>query len=212
MALTMARLGQRTNGPLHAAAKLHMAVALAGLLAMASGTESVHARTFSVGLLDASTIFDDARPDISYLDPARVHTLLVTGDVGLVRKVNLTTVDQDDFRWPFRQVNDLLGAADLTLINLEGPLVPDCPLRSTGFTFCGDPRNVQGLQFAGVDVAALANNHMYNHGESGLRSTREILDRVGIEHFGYGQPAVVQRDEVRFGFLSYEAVRTWVDR
>ncbi len=208
----MARLGQWIDGLVPAAAKLSMTVALAGLLAAATGTGGVQARTFSLGLLDASTIFDEARPDISYLDPARVHTLLVTGDVGLVRKVNQTTVDRDDFSWPFRQLKDVLAAADLTLINLEGPLVPDCPLRSTGFTFCGDERNVQGLQFAGVDVAALANNHMYNHGESGLRSTREVLDRAGIEHFGYGQSAAVQRDEVRFGFLSYEAVTRWVDR
>jgi poly-gamma-glutamate synthesis protein (capsule biosynthesis protein) len=179
---------------------------------LGSPAERAEASDWPLGLVSLDTVFGETRTDLTDLDPTRLHTLLVTGDVALVRMVNVTTLERDDFEWPFREVASLMRAADLTLVNLEGPLVPDCPLRYTSLVFCGDSRNAAGLEFAGVDVAALANNHIFNHGQVGLESTRRVLEQAGITYAGHGVVAIHQVDDVRFGFLSYNAVGETVDR
>ena len=203
----------RAGGPaVWSAARVLVAALLIAVFALEAGGDRAQATDWRLGLVSIETIFAETRPDLTDLDPTRLHTLLVTGDVGLVRMVNVTTVQQQDFTWPFRQVANLLRAADLTLINLEGPLLLDCPLRYSSLVFCGDPRNVAGLRHAGVDVAALANNHIFNHGQAGLESTRRILEEAGITYAGHGVVAIHQVGDVRFGFLAYNAVGEAVDR
>lgn len=178
---------------------------------LAAAWGQVHAVPPPLGLLSLDAIFAEPRRTYPDLDESRLHTLLVTGDVGLVRMVNVTTVESDDFTWPFLEMAEPMRAADITFINLEGPLVPGCPLRTSGLVFCGDPRNVEGLAFAGVDVAAVANNHMFNHGQAGLDATRAILESEGIGHAGYGLGATIEHEDVTFGFLSYNAAGQAVD-
>lgn len=193
------------------AARLLAALAISFATILAPGT-AARADGDALGVVSLDTIFAETGRDVSTLDPERVHTLLVTGDVALVRMVNVTAVTLDDFTWPFHHVAEFMRDADIAFINLEGPLVPGCPLRRTGLVFCGDPRHTEGLRFAGVDVAAIANNHMLNHGPTGRASTRDALDAAEIAHAGYGEPAIVERDGLRFGFLSYDAVWFPIDR
>ncbi len=156
--------------------------------------------------LDLDWIFAENRPGHVGLDSDRLHTIVFTGDVGLVRMVNVTTVTSGDFLWPFRETAYLIRGADLAIANLEGPPVPGCPLRYTSLEFCGDPRNVQGLQYAGIDLAGLSNNHIRDHGQPGLDSTRDILEAAGIDHAGNGVASLQTIGDVRYGFLAFNAL------
>lgn len=129
-------------------------------------------------------------------------TIIFTGDVMLGRSVNKNIVTRNDPTWPFINVASVLSAADITYINLENPLVENCPIIVTGFKFCGNLDNVKGLQYAGVDVASLANNHATNYGKDGLDSTIKILDAHGIEPVGLGSPVSIERGGQVFTFLS----------
>lgn len=111
-------------------------------------------------------------------------TLISTGDVGLVRDINERIIRKNDPNYPFAKIADYLKSADLTITNLEGPLIKNCPLILTGFTFCGESTNVQGLVTAGVDAANLANNHTTNYGLDGLAQTKNALEKAGIVPFG----------------------------
>ncbi|MBI4058311.1 CapA family protein [Candidatus Gottesmanbacteria bacterium] len=114
-----------------------------------------------------------------------VWSLVITGDVIPSRVTNLKMVERNDFSWPFVNIAGILKDADLTLINLESPLLANCPVTNEGFTFCTDARFRETLKDAGVDVANLANNHTLNYGWEGLGETEEHLDAVGIETTGY---------------------------
>src|SRR5258708_3564152 len=61
-------------------------------------------------------------------DPSRIRTLLVTGDVIPARGVNYFATTRRDFLWPFRRTADYTKNPDITYLNLEAPLFPDCPL------------------------------------------------------------------------------------
>ena len=111
-------------------------------------------------------------------------TLISTGDIGLVRYINYQIQKKHDPNYPFTEISNYLKDADITITNLEGPLVTNCPNIITGFNFCGQDTNVKGLIFAGIDAATLANNHSTNHGLEGLNETVNILKSNGITPFG----------------------------
>lgn len=118
------------------------------------------------------------------LDPGKIITVIATGDVIPARSVNFQVVQRKNFNWPFEKTVDVLKSADITFINLETPLLVDCPVTQEGMVFCGDYRNVEGLTFAGVDIASLANNHAGNRGKKGLEATANLLAIKGIQTTG----------------------------
>ncbi|MBI4098386.1 MAG: CapA family protein [Candidatus Levybacteria bacterium] len=111
-------------------------------------------------------------------------TLISTGDIGLVRDVNYKIIQAKDPSYPFLKIADYLKDGDLTVGNLEGPLIDNCPIIREGFTFCGQSSNASGLTYAGIDAMNLANNHSTNFGLSGLEESEKILRSNGIVPFG----------------------------
>lgn len=119
-------------------------------------------------------------------------SMVITGDVIPARVVNIQMIKRNDFSWPLRGIKEPLQNADLTLIDLEAPLLVNCPLTNEGFKFCGDARFAAALADAGVDVANIANNHSLNYGWDGIRETEEELSKVGINTTGfYNQKSVI---------------------
>jgi poly-gamma-glutamate synthesis protein (capsule biosynthesis protein) len=115
-------------------------------------------------------------------------------------------VTYGDFLYPFRRTADFLRSGDITLINLESPLVSGCPVTDEGMSFCGDPRAVQGLRYAGVDVACTANNHIGNYGDAGIRETWSHLRAAGIAPCAFGTVARKTIRGLSFAFLAYNCV------
>lgn len=132
--------------------------------------------------------------------------LIATGDVIPARMVNFTTTSQDDFTWPYRNTADFLNSADITFINLETPLLTNCPIYTTGFTFCGEDKNIQGLKFAGVDVASLANNHAGNFGLNGVEQTQQLLEKNNILATGVDRPVYKTTKGIKFAFLGFNDI------
>ena len=76
-----------------------------------------------------------------------------------------------------------------------------------------DPQHLAALRRAGFHAATLAGNHIYDCGPNGIEDTVAELRAQGIATTGAGmnldearRPAIVERDGVRFGFLSYNCV------
>jgi len=99
-----------------------------------------------------------------------------------------------------------MRSADITYINLEGPLVSNCPLTDTGMKFCGQLANVEGLVGAGVDVASLANNHASNYGQAGLEETVQALQTSDIAVTGRGSPAILTKNNTLVSFVSFDDI------
>lgn len=167
--------------------------------------------------MDESPFWSDV---FTYRDPETVLEsrspedviIMATGDVLLARTINSRMVRLEDFTFPFVNVRGLLSQADVAWVNLETPLVSDCPIRFVGMRFCGDPRGVEGLVYAGIDIANLANNHAENHNEKGVIETEQILTDAEIEVTGLSKPVIMLVHGKRIGFLGFNdasAVR-WI--
>ncbi len=158
--------------------------------------------------LSLDRIFSDDHSSAQAIPADRRRTVIATGDVLTARSVNSKIVAANDFTRVFAKTADTLKKADLTLINLETPLIANCPLTNEGMLFCGDTRNVQGLVFAGVDIASLANNHAGNHGLAGTQETAKVLTEAGISPIGTTESGPVYKEirGVTFAFLGYNDI------
>jgi len=130
--------------------------------------------------------------------------VLLVGDVMLGRKVMLESQKKKDFVYPFRKVASTLSTSDIVFINLENPMVKDCPYTYAGFKFCSPPESAEGLVSAGVDVVNLANNHSMNYGQAGINETLEILGDKEILATGLGELKVLEKQGTSFGFLGFD--------
>lgn len=133
--------------------------------------------------------------------------IVATGDVMLGRAVNVRMLEEG-YTWPFEETKELLSGADITLINLESPFIDPCPKRYGGMTLCAPKEAVEGLVYAGVDVANIANNHILDYGYMDSTGyTARLLEESGIEWSNEDHLAVLEREGLRFGFLGINLIR-----
>ncbi|HUQ03831.1 MAG TPA: CapA family protein, partial [Kofleriaceae bacterium] len=96
---------------------------------------------------------------------------------------------------PFEGVKALLQAADLTMVNLETPVMATPPPTSswgTRMRFVATPKRLATLVDAGVDVVSLANNHWYDMRTKGVAETPGHCQTSGLTAIG------AATDEPRF--------------
>lgn len=147
-------------------------------------------------------IFSSNRTWTATLSAGHLRTLVSTGDVIPARSVNFGATKKNNFRWPFEKTADILRSADVTVINLETPLIKNCPVTNEGMIFCGDGRNIEGLVYAGVDVASLVNNHIENQGIKGVEETVRLLESQNIISV-ISNPTYKDFRDLQFAFLGY---------
>lgn len=119
-----------------------------------------------------------------------------------------------DHREILRYIQPPLKNADITSINLETPLTTtDWRHPTKRYSFVSHPTAATALSDAGVDYAALGNNHVFDALTPGLTETRQTLDSAGISYSGAGGtpeqawgPAYFERSGVTIGILSCTTV------
>ena len=132
------------------------------------------------------------------------QTLILTGDVNFLNVKNPAV--------PFAQVADVLGKADVVFGNLESCLSdppPDYSYDQEGF-FAG-PQIGDALKLGNFHAVGCANNVTY--GADTIRASLARLESLGIKYTGAGlnrkaarAPVLLERHNVRFGFLQYTSV------
>lgn len=91
-------------------------------------------------------------------------------------------------------------APDVRVINLETSVTAsDDYMKGKGINYRMHPNNIDVLAAAGINVTALANNHVLDWGDAGLEKTLDTLRKAGIRYTGAGRnlveaqaPAVVE--------------------
>ncbi len=148
------------------------------------------------------SIFDGTIPEAD----ETIWSLAVTGDVMLGRTVNYKTIQYSDYSWAFRNVADTLRESDIAFINLENPMIKNCPVKNDGMIFCSSTRHVEGLLHAGIDVVGISNNHTMNYGISGLNDTLEVLTENNMLSVGIKNPVYKEVKGIKIAFLAYNDI------
>lgn len=80
-----------------------------------------------------------------------------------------------------------MNAADIMMINNEFSYTTrGAALEGKAYTFRGDPSRVNLLEKLGVDVVGVANNHVFDYGETGLLDTLDTLKKANVPFTGAG--------------------------
>lgn len=86
-----------------------------------------------------------------------------------------------------KELRNILDAAEYRIFNLEVPLTNNVePIDKCGPNLQAQTEAINGYKAMGVNILTLANNHIFDQGEQGLKSTCEILDNNEIAYLGAG--------------------------
>lgn len=135
-----------------------------------------------------------------------ITEIIFVGDVMLGRSVMSKCLSLNDYNYPFLKTADVLKQADITVGNLENPILNNCPISNDGFIFCSNKESIEGLKFAGFDLMNLANNHTNNYGNDGLIQTQDFLKKNNIDYFGVNNLVIKNINNIKFGFLGFDYV------
>ncbi len=119
----------------------------------------------------------------SYVQDAREYVRLAESRHGLINVPVDPAYIWGDALAELARVNP-----DVRLINLETSITAtDDYWRGKGINYRMHPENVGCLTAGGVDVCALANNHVLDYGYGGLTETLETLARANLKTTGAGR-------------------------
>jgi len=137
-------------------------------------------------------------------------TLIFTGDILPTRWVSKRAHENNDMSYPFRKTYELTSSADYTIGDLECPFAETGPYQELGTVFRGDPELIEGLTLAGIDVVNLANNHLGDSQQAGMKFTFDLLKKNNIGFFGAGinqieshKPYIKEVNGIKIAILGY---------
>lgn len=116
--------------------------------------------------------------------PARI---LFVGDIMLDRIVrSRMEASALEYAYPFAYASSVLRDADLTVGNLEGPVIGNATQTAiTSLSFAFTPRALPALHEAGFDAFTIANNHTFDRRDAGFSETESFLKEAGFGYFGH---------------------------
>ena len=125
-------------------------------------------------------------------------SLLFAGDIMLGRKVG-----SSNNKNPFRKLKTILKNADITFANLENPLCNGLKqVKNKDYIFFAKSDRAKLLK--PFNVLSLANNHIIDCKEQGIKSTVRALKKNNISFIGLNRkPLILKRKGIKIGFLAY---------
>lgn len=117
------------------------------------------------------------------------------------RSFNTKYSEVDDPTYFLKNVADLFGKDDLTVVNMEGVLTEGGERADKEFAFRGKPEYSKILSSASVETASVANNHSKDYGESSYNDTIEALETDNVKTFGYDRIAYMDVKGVKVALI-----------
>lgn len=135
--------------------------------------------------------------------------VLILGDVGASQN-NLQAFCNADRDLFSSEIQDICKEADIVLLNLEKPLTDQLtPLGKCPPDYIAPTETINGIKLLHPTAVTLANNHIMDQQEQGLKSTIDILIQHGIQYVGVGdnlqkarKPIIITEKGIRVGIYA----------
>lgn len=109
-----------------------------------------------------------------------------------------------------KELVPLWNSADMRIFNLEVPLTnEENPIDKCGPNLIAPTSTIVGIKSLNPSLITLANNHILDHGEQGLRSTQNVLNKNNIPCIGAGdnlyeasKPYIMEIDGIKVGIYT----------
>ena len=133
--------------------------------------------------------------------------------------VGVLKAQSNDYSYPLALAQDLFGADDFTLVNLECMLTDKASaINSSLYTnFRGPASYVNILTQGSVEGVSMSNNHALDFGQTGLLDCQKNLDAAGVK-WAYNQTYFTfEKENIKFAVFSFrryymEVYYTWLEQ
>ena len=149
--------------------------------------------TVTTEITPTNTPTPTATPVPTLTPEERIVTVSFAGDCTLTQDYRSSnrqfdsTVD-GNMEYCFKNCAQMFMEDDLTLVNLENPVTTRTGHKNNQYIFQMKPENLEMLTVSGIEAVNIANNHINDFWEDGLKDTRDNLDAQGIlwsdDHYG----------------------------
>lgn len=136
-------------------------------------------------------------------------TIGLAGDVMIGRNVDLV-MTRKGYAYPWGNVLPLFKSIDVNIVNLETTLTRSNHLVNKVFNFRATPDKVNSLCEAHITAVNLANNHILDYSEEGLKETIHALQAAHIQFTGAGlnrseaaEPVIINRNNLCIGLAGF---------
>ena len=165
-----------------------LAAAWVCVLVMISGAGQTKA------MAETSKVLDNGRQQVYTKEPRAEDrvTLSFAGDIsfaeGYANMGYYHSQGDDITRCITPEVIARMDAADIMMVNNEFTYSNrGKPLSGKTFTFRAKPETAANLSVISADIVSLANNHVYDYGETALLDTLDTLKQYGVPYVGAGR-------------------------
>jgi len=136
--------------------------------------------------------------------------ILITGDFAPINRVENLCL-KGDFQSIFNDFIDVFQNNHLNIVDLECPLTLAQNTRpKTGPYQKAHPKTIGALKYAGISLAAMANNHIMDYNKQGVEDTLSLCNQNGIATVGIGssimeasKPFSIELQEKKIAILNY---------
>jgi len=113
--------------------------------------------------------------------------VLIAGDFCPHKRVE-SLIEKEKYSDIFGKLRSLIESADYSIINFECTVVLNNakPIVKRGPNLKCSSKAIAAVKYAGFDMVTLANNHIYDFGEEGIRNTLTTCKQYGIDTVGGG--------------------------
>ncbi|MDD2509164.1 MAG: CapA family protein [Aliarcobacter skirrowii] len=117
-------------------------------------------------------------------------------------------IDNHDFI--DNRLKQIINECDLSICNFEAPIISDgSPIPKAGPHIYQSKDTVEYLKKIGFNLLTLANNHIYDYGEEGLKETIEEIESNQLLHVGAGmnkelayKPLILEVSDLKIGVIA----------
>lgn len=128
--------------------------------------------------------------------------ILACGDI--VIKSNGNPIISDELK-------KIITSSDISICNFEAPIKSNGhPIPKAGPHVYQSKSVINTIKNCGFDILSLANNHIYDYGETGLKDTLSEITKYGLDYIGAGlsfdeayELTIKKIDDIKIGFLSF---------
>lgn len=92
----------------------------------------------------------------------------------------------------FKEIYHITNSVDYSIVNLECPVADetDNPIIKFGPNLKCTNHAIEAIKYAGFKCATLANNHIRDYGDNGVRKTIDTLNHYEIDYVGAGRDSI----------------------
>lgn len=101
----------------------------------------------------------------------------------------------------FRNVKDIFAQDDITFVNLEGALTSYPQVADKKYPIRGEPEYAAVLLDGSVEAVSMANNHIFDCGQTGYDACRQLLTDNGISCCGDSYTCVIEKNGIKTGLI-----------